>query len=120
MTITSLDLSFLNSRSSLVFTPLLAALFRCSRAFYFPELFYFLRNQTDGFGRKLLIEASYGTLNFTYIESKMVYANIGFNFHWMRKENFGRDPKKRPRKTLEETVRKDLEYLDLTEDMTQN
>ncbi|CAN6548999.1 unnamed protein product [Malus baccata var. baccata] len=65
MTITSLDLSFLNSRSSLVFTPLLAALSRCSRAFYFPELFYFLGNQTDGFGRKLLIEASYGTLNFT-------------------------------------------------------
>ena len=26
----------------------------------------------------------------------------------------------RPRKTLEETLRKDLEYLDLTEDMTQN
>ncbi|KAM1171983.1 hypothetical protein ACFX2I_022143 [Malus domestica] len=28
--------------------------------------------------------------------------------------------KGRPRKTLEETLRKDLEYLDLTEDMTQN
>ncbi|RXH88466.1 hypothetical protein DVH24_000065 [Malus domestica] len=26
----------------------------------------------------------------------------------------------RPRKTLEETLRKDLEYLDLTEDLTQN
>ncbi|RXI07875.1 hypothetical protein DVH24_014441 [Malus domestica] len=26
----------------------------------------------------------------------------------------------RPRKTLEETLRKDLEYFDLTEDMTQN
>ncbi|KAM2379524.1 hypothetical protein ACFX1X_040788 [Malus domestica] len=26
----------------------------------------------------------------------------------------------RPRKTLEETLRKDLEYLDLTKDMTQN
>ncbi|KAM1053011.1 hypothetical protein PS2_000542 [Malus domestica] len=26
----------------------------------------------------------------------------------------------RTRKTLEETLRKDLEYLDLTEDMTQN
>ncbi|KAM1768214.1 hypothetical protein ACFX12_046213 [Malus domestica] len=26
----------------------------------------------------------------------------------------------RPRKTLEETLRKDFEYLDLTEDMTQN
>ncbi|RXI07717.1 hypothetical protein DVH24_005490 [Malus domestica] len=26
----------------------------------------------------------------------------------------------RPRKTLEETLSKDLEYLDLTEDMTQN
>ncbi|KAM1787825.1 hypothetical protein ACFX11_038188 [Malus domestica] len=26
----------------------------------------------------------------------------------------------RPRKTLEETLRKDLEYLDLTEDMTQD
>ncbi|CAN6687311.1 unnamed protein product [Malus baccata var. baccata] len=26
----------------------------------------------------------------------------------------------KPKKTLEETLRKDLEYLDLTEDMTQN
>ncbi|KAM3012532.1 hypothetical protein FF2_031104 [Malus domestica] len=32
----------------------------------------------------------------------------------------GRRGKGRPRKTLEETLRKDLEYLDLTEDMTQN
>ncbi|CAN6567650.1 unnamed protein product [Malus baccata var. baccata] len=32
----------------------------------------------------------------------------------------GRRGRGRPRKTLEETLRKDLEYLDLTEDMTQN
>ncbi|KAM1252567.1 hypothetical protein ACFX13_041395 [Malus domestica] len=32
----------------------------------------------------------------------------------------GRKGRGRPRKTLEETLRKDLEYLDLTEDMTQN
>ncbi|KAM2265319.1 hypothetical protein EV1_040903 [Malus domestica] len=32
----------------------------------------------------------------------------------------GRMGRGRPRKTLEETLRKDLEYLDLTEDMTQN
>ncbi|RXH76786.1 hypothetical protein DVH24_019674, partial [Malus domestica] len=32
----------------------------------------------------------------------------------------GRRVRGRPRKTLEETIRKDLEYLDLTEDMTQN
>ncbi|KAM2108225.1 hypothetical protein ACFX1Q_025101 [Malus domestica] len=32
----------------------------------------------------------------------------------------GRIGRGRPRKTLEETLRKDLEYLDLTEDMTQN
>ncbi|RXH79784.1 hypothetical protein DVH24_040931 [Malus domestica] len=32
----------------------------------------------------------------------------------------GRRGRGRPRKTLEETIRKDLEYLDLTEDMTQN
>ncbi|KAM2069715.1 hypothetical protein FF1_001213 [Malus domestica] len=32
----------------------------------------------------------------------------------------GRRGRGRPRKTLEETLRKDLEYLDLTEDMIQN
>ncbi|KAM2104272.1 hypothetical protein ACFX1T_002291 [Malus domestica] len=32
----------------------------------------------------------------------------------------GRRGRGRSRKTLEETLRKDLEYLDLTEDMTQN
>ncbi|KAM2859996.1 hypothetical protein COP2_025345 [Malus domestica] len=32
----------------------------------------------------------------------------------------GRSGRGRPRKTLDETLRKDLEYLDLTEDMTQN
>ncbi|KAM2205475.1 hypothetical protein ACFX1S_024966 [Malus domestica] len=32
----------------------------------------------------------------------------------------GQRARGRPRKTLEETLRKDLEYLDLTEDMTQN
>ncbi|KAM2674352.1 hypothetical protein EV2_015554 [Malus domestica] len=32
----------------------------------------------------------------------------------------GRRGRGRPRKTLEETLRKDLEYLDLTEDMTQD
>ncbi|KAM1358540.1 hypothetical protein ACFXTH_045642 [Malus domestica] len=32
----------------------------------------------------------------------------------------GRRGRGRPRKTLEETLRKDLEYLDLTENMTQN
>ncbi|KAM1483008.1 hypothetical protein ACFXTO_035242 [Malus domestica] len=32
----------------------------------------------------------------------------------------GRRGRERPRKTLEETLRKDLEYLDRTEDMTQN
>ncbi|CAN6701063.1 unnamed protein product [Malus baccata var. baccata] len=32
----------------------------------------------------------------------------------------GRRGRRRPRKTLEETLRKGLEYLDLTEDMTQN
>ncbi|KAM1634302.1 hypothetical protein ACFX1Q_027734 [Malus domestica] len=32
----------------------------------------------------------------------------------------GRRGRGRPRKTLEETLRKDLEDLDLTEDMTQN
>ncbi|KAM2015416.1 hypothetical protein COP2_047002 [Malus domestica] len=32
----------------------------------------------------------------------------------------GRRGRRRPRKTLEETLRKDLEYLDLTEDMTQD
>ncbi|KAM1689870.1 hypothetical protein TB2_031123 [Malus domestica] len=32
----------------------------------------------------------------------------------------GRRGRGRPRITLEETLRKDLEYLDLTEDMTQN
>ncbi|RXH73887.1 hypothetical protein DVH24_016709 [Malus domestica] len=32
----------------------------------------------------------------------------------------GRRSRGRPRKTLEDTLRKDLEYLDLTEDMTQN
>ncbi|KAM1100189.1 hypothetical protein ACFXTH_000118 [Malus domestica] len=32
----------------------------------------------------------------------------------------GRRGRGRPRKTLEETLRKDLEYLDRTEDMTQN
>ncbi|KAM1471250.1 hypothetical protein ACFXTO_042189 [Malus domestica] len=32
----------------------------------------------------------------------------------------GRRGRGRPRKTLEKTLRKDLEYLDLTEDMTQN
>ncbi|CAN6539925.1 unnamed protein product [Malus baccata var. baccata] len=32
----------------------------------------------------------------------------------------GRRGKGKPRKTLEETLRKDLEYLDLMEDMTQN
>ncbi|KAM2624013.1 hypothetical protein TB1_031028 [Malus domestica] len=32
----------------------------------------------------------------------------------------GRKGRGRPRKTLEETLRKDLEYLDLTEDMTQD
>ncbi|CAN6706223.1 unnamed protein product [Malus baccata var. baccata] len=32
----------------------------------------------------------------------------------------GRRGRGRPRKTLEETLRKGLEYLDLTEDMTQN
>ncbi|RXH73982.1 hypothetical protein DVH24_016804 [Malus domestica] len=32
----------------------------------------------------------------------------------------GRRGRGRPRKTLEETLRKDLEYLDLTKDMTQN
>ncbi|CAN6543933.1 unnamed protein product [Malus baccata var. baccata] len=32
----------------------------------------------------------------------------------------GRMGRGRPRKTLEETLRKDLEYLDLTEDMTQD
>ncbi|KAM2039237.1 hypothetical protein ACFX1T_012701 [Malus domestica] len=32
----------------------------------------------------------------------------------------GRRGRGRPRKTWEETLRKDLEYLDLTEDMTQN
>ncbi|CAN6558272.1 unnamed protein product [Malus baccata var. baccata] len=32
----------------------------------------------------------------------------------------GRSGRGRPRKTLEETLRKDLEYLDLTENMTQN
>ncbi|KAM1006091.1 hypothetical protein ACFX2I_002875 [Malus domestica] len=32
----------------------------------------------------------------------------------------GRRGRGRPRKTLEETLRKDLEYLDLTEDLTQN
>ncbi|KAM1191811.1 hypothetical protein ACFX2G_012464 [Malus domestica] len=32
----------------------------------------------------------------------------------------GRRGRGTPRKTLEETLRKDLEYLDLTEDMTQN
>ncbi|RXH99302.1 hypothetical protein DVH24_011627 [Malus domestica] len=32
----------------------------------------------------------------------------------------GRRGRGRPKKTLEETLRKDLEYLDLTEDMTQN
>ncbi|RXH70607.1 hypothetical protein DVH24_013353 [Malus domestica] len=31
-----------------------------------------------------------------------------------------KDLEGRPRKTLEETLRKDLEYVDLTEDMTQN
>ncbi|KAM1221218.1 hypothetical protein TB2_008820 [Malus domestica] len=35
-------------------------------------------------------------------------------------EVHGRRGRGRPRKTLEETLRKDLEYLDLTEDMTQN
>ncbi|KAM1011700.1 hypothetical protein ACFX2C_047009 [Malus domestica] len=37
-----------------------------------------------------------------------------------RTEVQGRRGRRRPRKTLEETLRKDLEYLDLTEDMTQN
>ncbi|KAM2263629.1 hypothetical protein ACFXTI_039889 [Malus domestica] len=32
----------------------------------------------------------------------------------------GRRGRRRPRKTLEETLGKDLEYLDLTEAMTQN
>ena len=32
----------------------------------------------------------------------------------------GRRGRGRPRKTLEETLRNDLEYLDLTEDMTQD
>ncbi|CAN6545754.1 unnamed protein product [Malus baccata var. baccata] len=32
----------------------------------------------------------------------------------------GRRGRGRPRKTLEETLRKDLEYLDLTKDMTQD
>ncbi|KAM2855648.1 hypothetical protein PS2_000098 [Malus domestica] len=32
----------------------------------------------------------------------------------------GRRGRGRPRKTLEETLRKDLEYLDRTENMTQN
>ncbi|RXI06873.1 hypothetical protein DVH24_026009 [Malus domestica] len=35
-------------------------------------------------------------------------------------EVHGRRARGRPRKTLEETLRKDLEYLDLTGDMTQN
>ncbi|KAM1396812.1 hypothetical protein ACFX2I_014461 [Malus domestica] len=37
-----------------------------------------------------------------------------------RTEVHGRRGRGRPRKTLEETLRKGLEYLDLTEDMTQN
>ncbi|RXH68134.1 hypothetical protein DVH24_028281 [Malus domestica] len=32
----------------------------------------------------------------------------------------GRRGRGRPRKTLDEAIRKDLEYLDLTKDMTQN
>ncbi|RXI03024.1 hypothetical protein DVH24_003102 [Malus domestica] len=53
--------------------------------------------------------------------------------HVFSKQPFGQNPEEkctttaesnailgRPRKTLEETLRKDLEYLDLTEDMTQN
>ncbi|KAM1124774.1 hypothetical protein ACFX2B_039659 [Malus domestica] len=36
------------------------------------------------------------------------------------REVHGRRGRGRPRKTLEETLRKDLEYLDRTEDMTQN
>ncbi|CAN6724191.1 unnamed protein product [Malus baccata var. baccata] len=41
---------------------------------------------------------------------------------WMKwkSASSGRRGRGRPRKTLEETLRKDLEYLDLTEDMTQN
>ncbi|CAN6580293.1 unnamed protein product [Malus baccata var. baccata] len=41
---------------------------------------------------------------------------------WMKWKSAsgGRRGRGRPRKTLEETLRKDLEYLDLTEDMTQN
>ncbi|CAN6574391.1 unnamed protein product [Malus baccata var. baccata] len=41
---------------------------------------------------------------------------------WMKWKSAsgGRRSRGRPRKTLEETLRKDLEYLDLTEDMTQN
>ncbi|RXH68667.1 hypothetical protein DVH24_031000 [Malus domestica] len=38
----------------------------------------------------------------------------------LRDRGYGRRGRGRPRKTLEETLRKDLEYLDLTEDMTQN
>ncbi|RXH99712.1 hypothetical protein DVH24_021514 [Malus domestica] len=37
-----------------------------------------------------------------------------------RTEVQGRRGRGRPRKILEETLRKDLEYLDLTEDVTQN
>ncbi|CAN6543625.1 unnamed protein product [Malus baccata var. baccata] len=37
-----------------------------------------------------------------------------------RTEVQGRRGRGRPRKTLEETLRKDFEYLDLTDDMTQN
>ncbi|RXH86381.1 hypothetical protein DVH24_017434 [Malus domestica] len=35
-------------------------------------------------------------------------------------EVHGRRGRGRPRKILEETLRKDLEYLDLTEEITQN
>ncbi|CAN6544123.1 unnamed protein product [Malus baccata var. baccata] len=35
-------------------------------------------------------------------------------------EVHGRRGRGRPRKILEETLRKDLKYLDLTEDVTQN
>ncbi|KAM2249069.1 hypothetical protein ACFXTI_003764 [Malus domestica] len=63
-----------------------------------------------------------GKVGVAEIEGKMRENRLRWFGHAQRRPTDapGRRGRGRPRKTLEETLRKDLEYLDLTEDMTQN
>ncbi|KAM1099117.1 hypothetical protein TB2_005635 [Malus domestica] len=55
---------------------------------------------------------------FGHVQRRPTDAPVRRCHYWTEVQ--GRRGRGRPRKTLEETLRKDLEYLDLTEDMAQN